>query len=285
MISRTINIIAITLLFLLATVYIIDFSSESVKTVNRPSYNYTPPAREVVPEPEPPPIEDNMETRIFSLVNMERQKEGLQELVWDEKIASVAREHSENLAKENEDLTQKDLLCPIPLVHHEGFDFGLYHDDRLENRGIYDFLQSGENIFLVSSWDSRRTNDVDEVNCTMPAQPEGDGVEDELMKRLEEAENMQRVDWTFHYADNQSIEKSIVVGWMNSELHRKNILMPGYSHSGIGISKVNDFYIVVQVFIEKIDCGYHLGPCCPQNNTLYCYQPATCLGTTCVIKE
>ncbi len=91
---------------------------------------------------------------------MNVEEEGIEELEWNVEIASVAREHSFNLAKQNAPLTERDLLCYYPLVHHEGFDFGTYHTDRLENKSIFNFGLSGENIFLASAWKARKTFDA-----------------------------------------------------------------------------------------------------------------------------
>jgi uncharacterized protein YkwD len=226
-----------------------------------------------------------MENDLFELVNDERVANGLARLRWNDEVASVAREHSFNLAKQNELLTERDLLCYVPLVHHEGFDFGLYHNDRLQNKSIYYFASSGENIFLASAWKARKTFDVDEANCssnfTQPAGPEA--VKQELDLRLKYAAGLERVNWLFTFATKDEIENSIVQGWMASEGHRRNILNANYTESGIGVSKVNDFFIVTQIFIEAVDCGYRFGPCCEEEGYYpYCYVPMECFGDICV---
>ncbi len=226
-----------------------------------------------------------MENSIFELVNDERENEGLDALEWNDEIASVAREHSLNLAKQNAPLTERDLLCYVPLVHHEGFDFGTYHNDRLENKSIFYFASSGENIFLASAWKARKTFDVDEANCDYTfIQPTGpEEVQQELERRLNYSSNLTRVKWLFTFATKQEIENSIVQGWMDSEGHRRNILNLNYSETGIGIAKINDFYIVTQVFIEAVDCGYRFGPCCEEEGYYpYCYVPMECFGDVCV---
>jgi uncharacterized protein YkwD len=227
----------------------------------------------------------SMEANMFDLVNGQRAINRIGELEWSDELAAVAREHSHNLAKQNEPLTERDLLCYVPLVHHEGFDFGLYHDDRLENRSIYNFASSGENIFLASSWTSRKTFDVDSAECNYDLeQPVGEEeIKKELGNWLDYVENMTRVSWLFTFATRSEIEQSILDGWMQSPGHRENILNSKFTKSGIGIQKANDFFIVTQVFIEEVDCGYLHGPCCVEEGYYpYCYVPLECYSSTCL---
>jgi uncharacterized protein YkwD len=226
-----------------------------------------------------------MENNVFELVNDERESAGFDALGWNDEVASVAREHSLNLARQNAPLTERDLLCYFPLVHHEGFDFGTYHNDRLANKSIFYFASSGENIFLASAWKARKTFDVDDANCTQIfTQPSGPAeVLEELDLRLNYSSNLTRVKWLFTFATRDEIEESIVQGWMESEGHRKNILNGNYSETGIGISKINDFFIVTQVFIEAVECGYKYGPCCEEEGYYpYCYVPMECFGDICI---
>jgi uncharacterized protein YkwD len=227
-----------------------------------------------------------MEQSIFSKVNNERGSEDLPELIWNDAVAAVAREHSVNLAKENALLTERDLLCYVPFVHHEGFDFGSYHQDRLENHSIYYYSTSGENIFLVSSWVSRKTFDVETEDCNTEMFKQFSGLEQvqsELDQRLEYAEAAPRVNWIFTYVNIEEIEDSIVLGWMDSSGHRGNILDSNYSESGIGIATSNDFYFVTQVFIQKEECGYLTGPCCHEEGYYpYCFVPHYCISNMCM---
>ncbi len=227
-----------------------------------------------------------MEQNIFSKVNSERTSENLPVLLWNDAVAAVARAHSENLAKENELLTERDLLCYVPFAHHEGFDFGTYHSDRLENHSIYYFSNSGENIFLASSWVSRKTFDAETEDCSLDmfSQPSGpENVQEELDMRLEYVKTIPRVKWLFTYANSDEIEDSVVQGWMDSPGHRENILDATYSESGIGIATSNDFYFITQVFIQKEECGYINGPCCHEDGYYpYCFVPYDCISDSCI---
>lgn len=280
------------LLLLIVVVLILQLLKEPMVTEYSPPVSSETPAIGKYPanglEPEPrnytAPLL-TMEKKIFDLVNEERTSVGLKSLIWDDDVAAVARNHSEALAIENEPLTERDLLCYNPLIHHEGFVNGLYHNKRLENNSIFNFASSGENIFLASNWKSRKTFDVDSIDCKMEVLIEStdpQDIKDEIEKRLEAVKTAQRVNWLFTVSTKEEIQKSIVDGWMESEGHKANIINENFTDSGIGMAKINDFYMITQVFIEKVDCGYRNGPCCIDRSYTYCYQPLTCVSQFCV---
>jgi len=217
-----------------------------------------------------------VEQDIHNLINIERNKEGLASLSWNEDLAQVAREHSENLARENIDLTKTKLTCDFPFIHHEGFDFGLYHSDRLINRSIYYFSQSAENIALVSrlsyvvSFDSYQSEYNDATNCNYRRNAFNKTF-DEALKVEEDAEKKVLIIKTEidkrrevlkdekelkvvkeNWIDEEELAKETVNGWMNSAGHRANILNGNYNQAGLGVSYVNGYVIATQVFIKHI---------------------------------
>lgn len=217
-----------------------------------------------------------VEQKINTLINIERRKAGLSDLAWNESLALVAKEHSESLARENRELTGIGYSCDFPFIHHEGFDFGLYHSDRLANRSISYFSHSAENIALlplVSFLALHNHNDIEKekiINCggkrdfldnsfSSIMSDENDPekisqlIQEEANRRkkalLEEKEiNIIEEFWT----TAEEVSEKSVEGWMNSEGHRNNILNGVYNQSGIGASSVNGYLIVTQVFIKRI---------------------------------
>ncbi len=247
----------------------------------------------------------SFEKAIHDLVNEERVNHGLGSLALNAEVSNVAREHSKNLADENESFTGIDAVCSYPLIHHEGLDFGSYQGDRLTNRGIKYYNMSGENIALLSSaavtltyqegdidegefdrcnseqtkWDSdfKETihNEEDEATKLQMLQ-------DEIAKR--EAAFAKTVTLKINSAEWQSeheLAVRAVDGWMNSPGHRANILKGDYNEAGMGVAYVNSYVIITQVFIRKIDCGYEGATCCERDNYLVCYQPSTCIDSVC----
>src|SRR3989339_379827 len=92
----------------------------------------------------------DLEKDIYSLINEERRKRGLQFLKWNNDLAVTARRHSNNLSLENSKFTGFGVSCDYPLIHHEGFYGGIYNSERLASDGIYYFRKTGENIALLS---------------------------------------------------------------------------------------------------------------------------------------
>jgi uncharacterized protein YkwD len=238
-----------------------------------------------------------LEQRINGLVNAERASNGLPALIWNGDIAAVARQHSQDLAQENELLTGNNKGCDYFMIHHEGFDFGIYQDSRLNNRGINYFSSSGENIAMQggknivfssasSVADQNMINQcqdqVDLANNSLKATLESNISEQEKTNLILSELSQRRLEFaaektinviSISYDRNDEIASSTVLGWMNSPGHRANILRPEYNESGIGVAYVNGYIIATQDFITRVSCGFKGAPCCPSRS---CYVPNTC---------
>jgi uncharacterized protein YkwD len=286
--------VSVLIVFLLAMTYVSSLEKLREREVQQPEAPVTSPGDGVQnrsPQIQRPEDIDfyEMERNLFDMVNDEREAQGLTSLLWNDEVASVAREHSEDLAVENRPLTEFDLSCHRPFIHHEGFDFGLYHDDRLNYRGIYYFSSSGENIFITSAWSSIESY-VEEYPEPCPSetsvvQPynDSDDVLAELEALTEYVQTADRIEWTtVEWQDQDEIERFIVDGWMGSPGHRELILDLDFNEAGVGVAKVNDFYIATQVFIKRVDCGYETGPCCEAEGYYpSCYGTLQCRNSTC----
>lgn len=249
-----------------------------------------------------------MEKQIGDMINAERQKAGLALLTWNDELAAVAREHSQDLALEDKSLTNPDLSCDFPLIHHEGLKFGLYHGQRLNNRNIYYFSQSGENIALipverrmVSLKSSEKNLELllnscpdrqGEMNALLKEKTENKNisgeekaniVKEEINKRLEAIKKelsvkVSKIEWT----SQLETEKTTVKGWMDSPGHRANILKDSYTEAGIGAAYVNGYFIFTQVFVKRAECGFKEGACCEKEGYYpYCYVPYDCKNSIC----
>jgi uncharacterized protein YkwD len=246
---------------------------------------------------------DAMERAIFKLVNDARLTNGLAAVAWDSRIAAVAREHSQNLATENFALIDENKICTYPFIHHEGTVFGLHHSERLNNRQIYNFSSSAENIALIplvksTSYISNQNElpvdcqaKLDQLNQTYETKikiltDEAEiiaAVKSEVAKRAEllSEEKTIRVTATTWYGEAE-VEKRTADGWMNSPGHRANILNADYTDAGLGITRVKDYIIITQVFVKNSACGYNTGPCCERTGFYpYCYVPLECTNLIC----
>ena len=246
---------------------------------------------------------DAMERAIFNLVNDARLANGLAAVTWEERIAAVAREHSQNLAAENLALIDNNKICSYPFIHHEGTVFGLHHSARLNSRQIYNFSGSAENIALIpliksTSYLSAQNelpvdcqvkldqlNQVYETNIqTLADEAEKiAAVKNEVTKRaklLSEEKTIRVTEITWH--SEAEAEKQTADGWMNSPGHRANILNADYTDAGLGIARVKDYIIITQVFVKSAACGYKNGPCCEKPGPYpYCYVPLICSNNLC----
>ncbi|MCD4761769.1 CAP domain-containing protein [bacterium] len=247
-----------------------------------------------------------LEQRIHELVNVERSNAGLTELLLNDELAAVAREHSKNLAKENESFTGFEVTCDYPLIHHEGFDFGDYNGERLNSRNLYYFSSTGENIALLSAsmvkikywkgdlvdeelaicqeirdkWDSEfhdlleKEEEIDKKKII---------IKEEIVRRNEAHNRASTVDIAeIDWIGYEEIAKETVEGWMQSPGHRDNILTAEYDEAGIGAVYVNGYYISTQVFIKRSECGFQTGPCCEKEGFYpYCFVPLSCVDDIC----
>jgi uncharacterized protein YkwD len=139
-----------------------------------------------------------LEMRIHDLINVKRAQSGLRALDWEEKLSEVARYHSQDMADRN----YFDHLSP------EGEDFSaryaMFGYDPTNRVGNMVYL-GAENLFLNNLYDSYSYNkDTGEV-------------------------------MEYSFSTLEDIANSTVDGWMNSEGHRENILMPHFKKEGIGI--------------------------------------------------
>ncbi len=247
----------------------------------------------------------NLEIEIYNLVNKEREKRGLKSLVLNNELSQVAREHSRNLAKENESFTALDSVCSFPLIHHEGFDFGIYQNNRLLNRGIKYYSMSGENIALLSSASiflMYREGSLDPNNfeeCSEKQTKWDKLLKESLDKETKENEKLniilaeidkrKKAFFDSPHLDIDSVKwdsenelaSQAVDGWMNSPGHRENILRSEYDETGMGAAYVNSYMIITQIFIKKTNCGYEGASCCEKDDYLICYQPSTCVDNIC----
>ncbi len=202
---------------------------------------------DIVLMPPSKPVIDpyELERQIHDLINEERNKTGWSSLKWSHDLANVARRHSQYLAELNEGI-KLDIY-----IDHEDQD-GEYHDDRLKNYGVFYFNMSAENIYGISIVKSFYIG----------------------------SENTPAEYYTLKEIANKSVE-----GWMNSPGHRENILTQEFDETGIGVAtdpnRTN--YIITQVFIDGVTCGYKFGPCCEKPFYYpYCFVPLNCTKGICV---
>ena len=184
---------AVIVLFLLGTTLAACRSSGPARPLDRSSRQ------------QPQLRTNSLEKGIHDRINRERRKNGLSPLVWDDRLASIARNHSA-------DMGQRGYFSH---ESPEGQDFSFrYREAGFGCRiraGMVIHL-GGENIFQNNRYDTMTT-----VN------------------------GHARYDWN----SEEQIAESTVQGWMHSTGHRRNILTPHWQREGIGVyfTPKNKIYI------------------------------------------
>ncbi|MDP2676947.1 MAG: peptidoglycan-binding protein [bacterium] len=215
-------------------------------------------------EQKPEYDESALAQKVHDRVNQERIRAGLYPLTWDWEIAHVAFLHSSDQARDNEELTDPDILCNYPLIRHEGFLFGYSLQERFQNKNL-SFRRGGENIGILSSVKDvvyQFPQDSPPAPCPDIAPfPVGDGTKEErialytsaMEESLAAARNADRdIMWVNRswYTPDELVER-IVKGWMDSPGHRANILTPHFDSGGIGVVAVNDYFIITHNFVDR----------------------------------
>lgn len=80
-----------------------------------------------------------LEQIAFSIINQKRAENGLSPLVWSDKVAAIAREHSRNMAEFN-------------FFSHRGLDNKMV-SDRADDAGLLNWSSIGENIAFDRGFD------------------------------------------------------------------------------------------------------------------------------------
>jgi hypothetical protein len=166
----------------------------------------------------------------------------------------------------------------------------------LNSRNIYYFSSSAENIALIphvkdGTYESTgikdqdcqgeltQANDQYEQQIHLATTTDGKIaiLQAEVARRasLLEASPVINILDTTYYTEEE-VDQRAVSGWMNSPGHRRNILNGEYTEAGVGIAQVKDYFIMTQVFIKRVSCGYYNGTCCKDTHFYYCYEPNSC---------
>lgn len=155
------------------------------------------PVENIPPEKTRPALNiGELEKEIHSLINKERQNQGLSLLSWNNTLSRTARKHSQDMAKRSY------------FSHNspEGHDFSYRYRQEGYSCGVSvkeTIYMGAENIFQNNLYD-----------------------------RVVYVGRVARYDWN----TMRKIAESTVQGWMNSPGHRKNILTPHWRSEGIGVA-------------------------------------------------
>lgn len=155
----------------------------------------------------PPSIDiPTLEGRVHELINQQRKNNGLSPLSYDSSLASIARKHSEDMARNNY-FAHVSLQGLGPTERGTQVGYSCY-----KNYGSYYTTGIAENIMLNNLY-----NSVTYYN------------------------GIPRYAWN----SQEEIAQSTVSGWMSSPGHRQNILTSTYNREGIGVAIAADDKVYV----------------------------------------
>ncbi len=193
------------------------FHTSDIAQQSQPPDTTYPEQTPSLPKTEPqPPLEKNspspaaserspvtnvaeLEKQVHGLINLERSKNGLSVLAWDDELGTVARKHSEDMAKRN----YFNHISPEGYSAVDRCKLGGINISQIPGDGVY-YLGCAENIF----------------QCTLAeTYYYRNGV----------------LSYTEYYSSSEIAELT-VREWMNSEGHRNNILTKYWRTEGIGVA-------------------------------------------------
>ena len=150
----------------------------------------------------PPAVDiQTLELRVHELINQQRRSNGLSSMSYDSSLASIARKHSADMAKNNY-FSHYNLQGLDPTGRGNLVGYSCY-----KNYGSYYTTGIAENIMQNNLYDS-----VTYYN------------------------GIPRYAWN----TQEEIAQSTVDGWMTSPGHRQNILTSTYNREGIGVAIASD---------------------------------------------
>jgi uncharacterized protein YkwD len=162
--------------------------------------------RSEAPEIHPP----QLERRIFDLVNKQRLTAKRPAMTWDERLARIARAHSEDMVRRRFfDHINPDGDDPTARGKRAGYSCLKTIDVRAYREGL------AENLF-----DEPRFSRV----------------------RISGAQR------TYDWNTTEDIAGQSVDGWMHSSGHRRNILEKTYQQTGVGIASSVERVYITQLF-------------------------------------
>lgn len=150
----------------------------------------------------------DLEIEIHNLINIEREKQGLSHLEYDNLLADIARDHSKDMATYN-------FFSHINLDGQEPTDRAIAHGYNVHKNLGNGYYREGiaENIF--QNWLYNRITYYNEN------------------------------DLFYDWCTQIEISISTVNGWMDSPGHRQNILTASYDKEGIGVAISDDHAVYI----------------------------------------
>lgn len=184
-----------------------------------------------------------LEQKVHDGINLQRQNQGLKLLVYDTKIADVARKHSQDMATRNYfEHDTPEGITPAQRGINAGYslcgDRQAIEDSQEYDRLTKQFEATGNtDQSLYNQLHALYLKVESEINNGMIFQGFPENIEQNNL--YDYAEYVNGVPF-YHWLDEDQLADSIVQTWMGSSGHRHNILTPAYYSEGIGVAIASD---------------------------------------------
>jgi len=153
---------------------------------------------------------DQLEHRVFDLINVQRREAKLPALRWDERLMRIARAHSDDMVKRRFfDHVNPDGDDPTARGRHAGYNCRKVMGGGSFREGLAENLADEPRFSRLSISSGRRT-----------------------------------YDWN----TSDAIAREAVEGWMRSPGHRRNILDRNYEQTAVGIGVSAEHVFLTQLF-------------------------------------
>ena len=228
--------------------------STPIQSVAPQIINTVSNAPKSIPQVNKPAITiSDLELKVHNGINAQRQSHGLSPLVYDDKIATIAREHSQDMITRNYFAHDTpDGVSPS----QRGIDAG-YHDcgDRQAIRDSQEYDRLTKQFEATGNTDQALYSQIQVLYTKVTSETNNGMIFLGFPENIEQNNLYDSVEYIdgipiYHWLSEDQLSSSIVDVWMNSPGHRENILTPAYYSQGIGIAISSDD----KVFITEDFC-------------------------------
>lgn len=189
-----------------------------------------------------------LEQKIHSGINLQRQNQGLKPLVYDNKIADIAREHSQDMATRNYfEHDTPEGVSPAQRGINAGYP-SCGDRQAIADSQEYDTLS--KQFQATGNTDQNLYSQLQVLYSKVNSEISNGMIFEGFAENIEQNNLYDSVEYIdgvpfYHWLDENQLSDSIVQTWMGSEGHRQNILTPAYYSEGIGIAIASDDKVYV----------------------------------------
>jgi uncharacterized protein YkwD len=185
----------------------------------------------------------DLEQKIHDGINLQRQNQGLSPLIYDSKIADVARAHSLDMATRN--YFEHDTPEGVTPAQR-GTDAGYTTcGDRQAIADSNEYNTLSKEFQATGNTDQNMYNQLQVLYTKVNSEISNGMLFEGFAENIEQNNLYDSVEYIdgvpyYHWLTEDQLADSVVQTWMGSEGHRHNILTPAFYSEGIGVAIASD---------------------------------------------